>query len=217
MLTLMFKNITTLAKAHLLHCTGTCRIPMNSDKLNSFTLFSESLLKLLLPGNSEEKFYESIDILQMLAFSNLQLSHYCHKNITSSGILLEVQHDIGVQALKDGVLKPMCDCLTQIIKRRDQYDNEILKLLLAGFKRNICLLKKADTDALDNNELMLVVLSILLVREIESDTVSPHLLAFLLDSQYSKKLIDSRNSLYQAIFTFMKTSQITKDAWPEKL
>ena len=90
MMALMFKNITTLAKIHLLHSTGTCRIPMTSDTLNSFTLFSESLLKLLLPINDDEKFYESIDILSMLAFSNLQLPHYCHKNITSSGILLEV-------------------------------------------------------------------------------------------------------------------------------
>ena len=90
----------------------------------------------------------------------------------------------------------MCDCLTQIIKRRDQYDNGLLKLLLAGFNRNICLLKKADTDALDSNELMLAILSTLLVKEIEDDTVSPNQLAFLLDSQYSKKLIDSRNSLY---------------------
>ena len=61
---------------------------MTSDTLNSFTLFSESLLKLLLPINDDEKFYESVDILSMLAFSNLQLPHYCHKNINSSGILL---------------------------------------------------------------------------------------------------------------------------------
>ena len=83
-------------------------------------------------------------------------------------------------------------------------------MLLAGIKRSLCLLKKADNDQLDNEEMELAVLSTLLMRHLEFNGVTFHLLSFLLDSQYSKKLIDSRNSLYQAVFSYMKIANIQR-------
>ena len=88
--------------------------------------------------------------------------------------------------LKDGVLKPICDSLKKIIRKRtegiDEYNQNEIDLLLVGIKRSLCLLKKADTDQLDNDELMLTILSTLLMRKVESDGVNFHLLSFLLDS-----------------------------------
>jgi len=76
-------------------------------------------------------------------------------------------------------------------------------MLLVGIKRGLCLLKKADSDHLDNEELALAILSTLLIRQVEKgdqNGVTFHLLSFLMDGQYSKKLINARNSLYQAVF-----------------
>ena len=90
-------------------------------------------------------------------------------------------------------------------------------MLLGGLKRSLCLLKKVDTDQLDNEEMELTILATLLMRHFESDGVTFYLLSFLLDSQYSKKLIDSRNSLYQAVFSYMKIAKFQRDQWPDKL
>ena len=111
---------------------------------------------------------------------------YCHKDTFSSRILLEVHSLEETKALKDGVLKPICDSLKNIIRSKTegeiQYDLNEINMLLAGIKRSLCLLKKADTDQLDNDEMVLAILSTLLMRSVETGNVTMHLLSFLLDS-----------------------------------
>lgn len=196
---------------------------MSKETLNSFCHFSHSLLSYLISSSPKQvlTFNPEIDEISKIAFASIQLQFYCHKEYTlSSNPFHDIQETLETRELTDGVLKPICDSLEMIIKNRDSYDLKDVSLLLVGIKRGLCILKKASNDQLDNEELALSIFATLLIKEYEqgeSNDVPFHLLSFLLDAQYSKKLIDSRNSLYQAVFQFLTAVCDDKDQWPTKL
>jgi len=177
---------------------------MSKQTLNSYRYFADSLVSYLIsssPGK-ELSLNGEIDEISQIAFASIQMPLYCHKDTIDGNLLLEFEQPLESRTLKDGVLKPICESLTAILKDRTNgifsYEKEDVSLLLVAIKRGLCLLKKTDGDHLDSEELALAVLSTLLIRSFEQgeDGVTFHLLSFLLDGQYSKKLMAARNSLY---------------------
>ena len=166
----MFKNLVSVAKAHCFSALGACRQPMSKDTLDSFMLFADSLLSFLIsasPGQ-ELSLKSEVDAISQIAFASTHIPFYCHKKTMTSNILIEAHTSEESRALKDGVLRPICDSLKAIIKDRaengNSYSPDEINLLLVGVKRGLCRLKKADQDRLDNDELALAILATLLIR-----------------------------------------------------
>ena len=117
MLMLMFKNLISIAKAHCFYSVGACRQPMSKETLNSFTYFADSLLSYLISSTSGQKFdfNSEIDVISRIAFASIQMPFYCHKDSLSSNPLLNFKSPVDSRALTDGVLKPICEALKEVI------------------------------------------------------------------------------------------------------